>query len=70
MHQGLEFALEKENPKAASSSMSNEKRKHIAHNTLILSLSDSILIKIFEENATLGILNNVEALCMKKSLTH
>ena len=46
VHQGLELALEEEDPETAGSSRYDEKIKHIhnrAHNTLILSLSDSIL---------------------------
>ncbi|KAH9679844.1 hypothetical protein KPL71_026299 [Citrus sinensis] len=73
VHQGLESTLEKDDPEAPSTSVSDEKRKQIqnkAHSTLILSLSDSILREISEEKTALGIWNKVEALCMKKSLAH
>ncbi|KAH9743388.1 hypothetical protein KPL70_003281 [Citrus sinensis] len=73
VHQGLESALEEEDSETAGSSRSDEKMKQIhnrAHNTLILSLSDSILREISEEKTALGIWNKVEALCMKKSLAH
>ncbi|KAH9801638.1 hypothetical protein KPL71_001098 [Citrus sinensis] len=73
VHQGLEPALEEEDPETAGSSRSDEKMKQIhnrAHSTLILSLSDSILREISEEKTALGIWNKVEALCMKKSLAH
>ncbi|KAK9233056.1 hypothetical protein WN943_023305 [Citrus x changshan-huyou] len=73
VHQGLESALEEEDPETAGSSRSDEKIKQI-HNraqcTLILSLSDSILREISEEKIALGILNEMEPLCMKKSLAH
>ncbi|KAH9658262.1 Integrase catalytic domain-containing protein [Citrus sinensis] len=62
VHQGLESALEEDDPEALSTSM--------AHNTLIFSLSDSILREISEEKIALGIWNKVEALCIKKSLAH
>ena len=73
VHQGLESALEEEDPETVGSSRSSEKMKHIhnrAHSTLILSLSDSILKEISDEKTALGIWNEVEALCMKKSLAH
>lgn len=73
VHQGLESALEEEDPETVGSSRSSEKMKHIhnrAHSTLILSLSDSILREISDEKTALGIWNKVEALCMKKSLAH
>ncbi|KAH9647604.1 Endoglucanase 8 [Citrus sinensis] len=70
---GLESALEEEDPEAATSSVTDDKKRQIqnrAHSTLILSLGDSILREIFEEKIALGIWNKVEALCMKKSLAH
>ena len=57
VHQGLESALEEDDPKALSTLVSDEKRKQIqnrAHSTLILSLSDSILREISEEKTTLS----------------
>ena len=68
VHQGLESALEEDDLRDASSSVPDEKKRHIqnkAHSTLILSLSDSILREISEEKTALGIWNKVEALCMK-----
>lgn len=50
VHQGLESALEETNQDGAESYVSDEKKNQIqnrAHGTLILSLSDSILSKIF-----------------------
>ncbi|KAH9752456.1 hypothetical protein KPL71_014688 [Citrus sinensis] len=58
VHQGLELALEEEDPKITGSSRSDEKMKQIhnrAHSTLILSLSDSILREISEEKIALGV---------------
>ena len=73
VHQGLESALEEDDPEAPSTSVFDEKRKHIqnrTHSTLILSLSDSILREISEEKIALGIWNKVEALYIKKSVAH
>ncbi|KAH9681558.1 CCHC-type domain-containing protein [Citrus sinensis] len=73
VHQGLESALEEEDPEASTSSVTDDKKRQIqnrAHSTLILSLGDSILREISEEKTTLGIWNKVETLCMKKSLAH
>ena len=73
VHQGLESALEEEDPEASTGSVIDDKKRQIqnrAHSTLILSLGDSILREISEEKTTLGIWNKVEALCMKKSLAH
>ncbi|KAH9736371.1 hypothetical protein KPL71_018077 [Citrus sinensis] len=73
VHQGLESALEEEDPEASTGSGIDDKRRQIqnrAHSTLILSLGDSILREISEEKTALGIWNKVETLCMKKSLAH
>ncbi|KAH9662167.1 hypothetical protein KPL70_024758 [Citrus sinensis] len=73
VHQGLESALEEEDPEASTSSEIDDKKRQIqnrAHSTLILSLGDSILREISEEKTALGIWNKVETLCMKKSLAH
>ena len=73
VHQGLESALEEEDPEAATSSVTDDKKRQIqnrAYSTLILSLGDSILREISKEKTTLRIWNKVEALCMKKSLAH
>ncbi|KAH9744862.1 hypothetical protein KPL70_003863 [Citrus sinensis] len=73
MHQGLESALDEEDPEASTGSGIDDKRRQIhnrAHSTLILSLGDSILREISEEKTALGIWNKVETLCMKKSLAH
>ena len=67
MHQGLESALEEEDPEAATSSVTDDKKRQIqnrAHSTLILSLGDSILREVSEEKTVLGIWNKVETLCM------
>ncbi|KAH9651061.1 hypothetical protein KPL70_026606 [Citrus sinensis] len=73
VHQGLESALDEEDPEASTGSGIDDKRRQIqnrAHSTLILSLGDSILREISEEKTALGIWNKVETLCMKKSLAH
>ncbi|KAH9668944.1 hypothetical protein KPL70_021590 [Citrus sinensis] len=73
VHQGLESTLEEEDPEASTSSVIDDKKRQIqnrAHNTLILSLGDSMLREISEEKTALGIWNKVETLCMKKSLAH
>ncbi|KAH9686485.1 Integrase catalytic domain-containing protein [Citrus sinensis] len=65
IHQGLESALEEEDPKTIGSSRSDEKMKQShnrAHSTLILSLSDSILREISEEKTTLEIQRHSEDL--------
>ncbi|KAH9659867.1 hypothetical protein KPL70_024018 [Citrus sinensis] len=73
VHQGLESALEEEDPEASTDSGIDDKKRQIqnrAHSTLILSLGDSILREIYEEKTALEIWNKVETLCMKKSLAH
>ena len=62
VHQGLESALvEEEDPKTVGSSISDEKMKQI-HNTLILSLSDSVLGEILEKK-TLSVSGTKWRLC-------
>lgn len=73
VYQILESVLEEEDLEAATSSKPDEKKKQIqnrAHNTLILSLSDSTLRKILDEKIALSIWNKVETLCIKKSSAH
>ena len=73
MHQGLKSALEEADLEAATSSVTDNKKRQIQnrdYSTLILSLGDSILREISEEKTTVWIWNKVKALCMKKSLAH
>lgn len=68
VHQGLESALEEEDPKGAPSSMFDETRRQAlsrARSTLISSRSVSILRKISGKKIALGIWNKIEALYMK-----